>query len=34
MDSQRPSRQARNIFLSGHPRARPNIMAARFGHVG
>jgi oligoendopeptidase F len=29
-----PSRQARSIGRCGHSRARPNIIAARFGHSG
>ena len=29
-----PSRQARNIGLFGQPRARANIIEARFGHAG
>jgi len=34
MECQVPSRQVRNIGRFGQPRARPNIIEARFGHVG
>ena len=34
METQRPPRHTRNIGLSGHPRARANIIEARFGQVG
>ena len=34
MDMPAPSRHARNIGLFGQPRARANIIEARFGHVG
>jgi hypothetical protein len=34
IECQASPRQARNIVLSGHFRTRPNIIEARFGHVG